>query len=117
MSPWGAESFTWSGGEIMAEKWTSVEITRGLDELKGWRLEGGTIIKQYAFESFPAAIGFVNRVADLAEAADHHPDITINYRKVTMALSTHSAGGLTAKDFKLAGEMDDAAGKTGNQGR
>jgi 4a-hydroxytetrahydrobiopterin dehydratase len=52
------------------------------------------------------AIRFVNRVAELAEAADHHPDITINYRKVTMVLSTHSAGGLTRKDFALARKIE-----------
>ena len=96
----------------MAEKLTTTEIQQRLKQLDGWRLEDTTIKKQYVFESFMPAIRFVNRVAELAEAADHHPDITINYRKVTMALSTHSAGGLTQKDFTLAKKIETAANDT-----
>jgi 4a-hydroxytetrahydrobiopterin dehydratase len=55
-------------------------------------------------------MGFVNRVAEAAEAADHHPDIKISYNKVKMSLSTHSEGGVTEKDFELAGKIDEAAG-------
>ncbi|MEK6684408.1 MAG: 4a-hydroxytetrahydrobiopterin dehydratase [Nitrospirota bacterium] len=86
----------------MAEKLSSTEIQQRMKELSGWQWADNAIRKQYVFESFMPAIQFVNRVAELAEAADHHPDITINYRKVMMALSTHSAGGLTQKDFSLA---------------
>jgi 4a-hydroxytetrahydrobiopterin dehydratase len=68
----------------------------------GWSLKDGAIGKQYTWPSFPDAIEFVNRVADLAEQADHHPDILINYRRVTLTLSTHSEGGITQKDFDLA---------------
>ena len=101
----------------MAGKLTSEEISRRLAELEGWRMEAGTISKQYVFDTFGAAMRFVNRVADLAEAADHHPDIAIHYRNVTLALSTHSAGGLTAKDFSLAGRIDGTEGKAADQGR
>lgn len=90
----------------MAEKLAAHEIAQKLKELNGWQLSGNVIQKQYVFESFMPAIRFVNRVAELAEAADHHPDITINYRKVTMALTTHSAGGLTQNDFALAKQIE-----------
>ena len=96
----------------MAEKLTTTEIQQRLKELSDWQWADTTIKKQYVFESFMPAIRFVNRVAELAEAADHHPDITINYRKVTMALSTHSAGGLTQKDFTLAKKIETAANDT-----
>jgi 4a-hydroxytetrahydrobiopterin dehydratase len=91
---------------MMAEKISTSEIQQKLKELDGWRLSGNAIKKQFVFESFMPAVQFVNRVAERAEAADHHPDITINYRKVTMVLSTHSAGGLTQKDFALANQID-----------
>lgn len=90
----------------MAGKLSTTEIQQKLKELNGWQLADDTIKKQFVFESFMPAVQFVNRVAEKAEAADHHPDITINYRKVTMVLSTHSAGGLTQKDFALANQID-----------
>lgn len=90
----------------MSEKLSTAEIQQKLKELNSWRLEDNAIKKQYVFDSFMPAIRFVNRVAEKAEAADHHPDITINYRKVTMVLSTHSAGGLTQKDFALAKQIE-----------
>ena len=93
----------------MAEKLSTAEIQNRLKALNGWEWTNNAIKKQYVFESFMPAIRFVNRVAALAEAVDHHPDITINYRKVTMGLSTHSAGGLTQKDFALAEKIDGAA--------
>ncbi len=92
----------------MAEKLSSTEIQQNLKELNSWQWADNAIKKQFVFESFIPAIQFVNRVAERAEAADHHPDITINYRKVTMVLSTHSAGGLTQKDFALAKQIDAA---------
>ena len=64
------------------------------------------IVKIYELPTFPDAITFVGRVAELAEAADHHPDIDIRYRKVRIALSTHDAGGITQKDFDLAGDIE-----------
>jgi 4a-hydroxytetrahydrobiopterin dehydratase len=67
------------------------------------------IKKQYTLPSFMDGIRFVDRVAHLAEMADHHPDILINYKRVTMMLSTHSEGGITQKDFELAKEIEKAA--------
>ena len=83
------------------------EIDRRLKELRGWTLEGNAIKKQFVFAGFPQAVAFVTRLAPGAEAADHHPDITINYRRVTLVYSTHSEGGLTGKDFDGA-KMADA---------
>ncbi|HEX2445541.1 MAG TPA: 4a-hydroxytetrahydrobiopterin dehydratase [Vicinamibacterales bacterium] len=77
-----------------------------LRELKGWTLEGDAIRKQYTFGSFREAISFVVRLAFDAEEADHHPDILINYKRVTLTWSTHSAGGLTDKDFAGAKAAD-----------
>lgn len=65
--------------------------------------------RTYRFPSFQAAIAFVNAVADAAEAADHHPDIDIRFRKVTLVLTTHDVNGLTVKDFALAAEADRLA--------
>jgi 4a-hydroxytetrahydrobiopterin dehydratase len=93
-------------GARMAEKLSTAEIQQKLKELNNWQWADNTIKKQFVFESFMPAVQFVNRVAELAEAADHHPDITINYRKVMMVLSTHSAGGLTQKDFALAKQIE-----------
>lgn len=90
----------------MATKLSPGEISEKIKTLSGWQLADNAIKKQCVFESFMPAIEFVNRVAKLAEEADHHPNITINYRRVTMVLSTHSAGGLTAMDFELAKKID-----------
>jgi 4a-hydroxytetrahydrobiopterin dehydratase len=78
---------------------TSAEIDRYLASLSGWTREGDAIRKQFTFKGFPEAVAFVSRLVPDAEAADHHPDITINYRKVTLSFSTHSEGGLTIKDI------------------
>jgi 4a-hydroxytetrahydrobiopterin dehydratase len=75
------------------------EVLRRLPDLPGWSLVGNAVVKQFAFTDFPAAVAFVNRIVPVAEAADHHPDITIHYRRVTLSYSTHSAGGITEKDF------------------
>jgi 4a-hydroxytetrahydrobiopterin dehydratase len=77
-----------------------------LTELDGWELEGDTIRRELRFEGFREAIAFINRVADLADAADHHPELTNVYATVTVALTTHDAGGVTAKDLDLAREID-----------
>jgi 4a-hydroxytetrahydrobiopterin dehydratase len=80
-------------------KLTDDEIRREMTRLDDWTLEGDAIRKQFTFRGFPEAVAFVGRIVPGAEAADHHPDITINYRKVTLSYSTHSEGGLTIKDF------------------
>ena len=82
------------------------EVIEKLRSLEGWKLEGKSISKKYEFPSFLDAVRFVNKVADLAEEADHHPEIFINYRRVTLTLSTHSEDGLTQKDFDLAEKID-----------
>ena len=75
----------------------------------GWTLQGDAIRKQYTFGDFLEAIKFVNCLAPKAEAADHHPDILINNKRVTLTYSTHSEGGLTAKDFEGAAMADQCA--------
>ena len=82
------------------------EIEKQLKNVQGWTIEGRTIRKQFTFNDFPAAVAFVNRLVPEAEAADHHPDIVINYRRVTLLYSTHSEGGLTQKDFDGAAMAD-----------
>jgi len=74
--------------------------------LGNWTLRGKSIARVLRFEDFPAAIRFVNRVAKVSEAANHHPDITINYNKVRLRLTTHDEGGLTEKDFRLARKIN-----------
>ena len=75
------------------------EAKQRLQRLNGWTLDGDAIRKQFTFAGFPEAVAFVSRLVPDAEAADHHPDITINYKRVTLTFSTHSEGGLTIKDF------------------
>lgn len=82
------------------------EITAGLASLEGWELRDGRLRKQYTFRTFLRAVTFVNGVAYLAEAAGHHPDITINYNKVTLRLITHSEKALTDRDFALGADID-----------
>jgi 4a-hydroxytetrahydrobiopterin dehydratase len=82
------------------------EVQTFLQKWPGWALEGGMLKKTYGFADFRAAMAFVNRVADAAEAADHHPDIDIRYSKVTLALVTHDAGGLTQRDTALAAQVE-----------
>ncbi len=85
------------------------QIRERLARADGWQREGDAIRKQYKFASFPDAVAFVNRLVPGAEAADHHPDITINYSRVTLSYSTHSEGGLTEKDFEGASMADRCA--------
>ena len=81
-------------------------VREQLTTLAGWERAGDAIRKQYRFDGFRQAIAFVNRVADLADAADHHPDFLIQYRDVTLTLTSLDAGGLTARDFRLAQQID-----------
>jgi len=91
----------------MASKLSDIEIQRSLGARSGWTRRGNAITRTFELPTFPQAIAFVNRIADAAEKMDHHPDIDIRYTKVTCALSTHSAGGITAKDFTLAAAIDE----------
>jgi 4a-hydroxytetrahydrobiopterin dehydratase len=90
-------------------KLAGAEIARHLKALPEWRREGDAIRRSFTFGKFAEGIRFVDRVAVQADAMDHHPDIDIRYTTVTMTLSTHSAGGLTARDFELAAKIDAAA--------
>jgi len=80
------------------------QIRERLKQLPGWERVGGEIRKTYPFASFSEGMAFANRVAAAAEAADHHPDMLIQYRQVT--LTRHDAGGLTERDFRLARRID-----------
>jgi len=90
-------------------KLSLTDAEQRLKSLKGWRLEGNQISKQFTFAGFPEAVAFVDSLVPGAEAADHHPDIQINYKRVTLNYSTHSEGGLTDKDFAGAAMADRAA--------
>ena len=84
---------------------TGDEIARELGKVPGWTLRGDEIVAKFEFRDFTEAMGFVVSTALLAEGANHHPDIDIRWNAVTLALSTHSEGGLTVKDFDLAAKI------------
>jgi len=81
-------------------------------KLEYWRLRGNAISRDARFGGFAEAMRFVNRVARAAELANHHPDITINYNRVRLRLTTHDEGGLTVKDFRLAARINELAKRT-----
>jgi 4a-hydroxytetrahydrobiopterin dehydratase len=89
------------------------DVQRRLEELHGWTLEGTVIRKVFTFDGFPQAVAFVSGLVPGAESADHHPDIAINYRRVTLVFTTHSEGGVTEKDFDGARMADRLAGVAG----
>jgi 4a-hydroxytetrahydrobiopterin dehydratase len=82
------------------------QLAVALATLPGWQVTNGELRKTFSTANFVAALAFVNRVGELAEAAGHHPDITINYNRVTFALVTHDQGGITEKDTSLAGQIE-----------
>ena len=88
------------------EKLTSAQIKTALGKTPEWKKKGSEITRTFQFKDFPAAIKFVNALAKIAEKAAHHPDIDIRWNKVTLALTTHDANGLTEKDFALAKKFD-----------
>lgn len=90
----------------MASKLSADQIQQYMTNIPQWKQDGDAIVRTYELPSFPAALAFTSTVGHLAEAADHHPDILIQYKKVTLTLSTHSEGGLTEKDFSLAAQVD-----------
>jgi 4a-hydroxytetrahydrobiopterin dehydratase len=89
----------------MPERLTDTELTEGLAGL-GWSRESDELVKVVTRRDFVEAMKFVNAVAELAESANHHPDIAISWNTVTLRLSTHSAGGLTRLDLDLAAQID-----------
>jgi 4a-hydroxytetrahydrobiopterin dehydratase len=96
----------------MAEKektYDEAAITEKLKELPGWWFENGMIRRNYKTDGWPTTLMLVNTIGYLAEAAYHHPDLAVSWAKVTVKLTTHSAGGITDKDFDLARKFDEAA--------
>jgi 4a-hydroxytetrahydrobiopterin dehydratase len=88
---------------------SKAEIHERLKSMPGWSHAGKSIHRKFTFKSFMLGIGFVNRIAEAAEKAQHHPDVTINYTVVTISLSTHGEGGVTGRDFELAQQIDAIA--------
>lgn len=82
------------------------QIQENLRKMTGWQIVDGKLWKAYKLDDFKASLSFVNHVGELAETANHHPDILIQYNRVTLSLVTHDEGGITAKDFNLAGEIE-----------
>ena len=97
----------------LMSKLSDQEIAARLSERAGWRRDGDALVRKFTFASFADAIAFVTRLAFEAESADHHPDLLVNFRRVTVTWSTHSAGGITAKDFDGAAQADTIAAKLG----
>jgi 4a-hydroxytetrahydrobiopterin dehydratase len=85
------------------------EISNRLKERAKWQREGNEILRQFQFTGFMDSISFVNQVAAHAESVDHHPDILVQYNKVTLRLSTHDANGISQKDFEFAAVADSLA--------
>ena len=93
----------------MAERLTDEQIEQGLSGSE-WSRDGDAIVRDLKFDDFAAAMAFANAVAELAEAANHHPDILVHgYDRVRLTISTHSEGGVTQADLDLARRIDDAA--------
>ena len=90
----------------MTELLSDIAIQRELGNLNGWARRGSALVKTFQFGTFPEGIDFIGRVAEVAEAANHHPDIDIRYTKIICSLSTHDSGGITQKDIDLAKAMD-----------
>jgi len=92
---------------------SKAEVHEKLKGLEGWFIHGNSIRKEFVFAGFPEAVAFVARLVPEAERADHHPDVTINYKTVTVSYTTHSKGGLTEKDFAGARMADGKAREQG----
>ena len=89
---------------------TDTEIQEALASLHGWQRNGIAIQRVFRFPDFKAAMQFVNKVADAAELANHHPDIDIRYNTITMALVSHDSGGVTQRDVRMAATINKIAG-------
>jgi len=89
--------------------YTEAEIEGKLKELPGWWVENGWIRRLYKTDGWPVTLMLVNAIGYVSEAANHHPDLTVTWAKVTVKLQTHSAGGITDKDFELARKIEDVA--------
>ena len=82
------------------------QLETSISRVQEWQIVAGELVRTFQFADFRGALGFVNQVGELAEAAGHHPDIDIRYNKVRLGLVSHDAGGLTEKDFNLAAQID-----------
>jgi pterin-4a-carbinolamine dehydratase len=89
--------------------YTDAQIAERLGTLRGWSPSDKAIRRTYETDGWPITLMLVNALGFIAEAADHHPDLVVGYRRVTVTLSSHSAGGVTAKDFELAEKFDEVA--------
>jgi len=85
------------------------EVDHRLREMDGWNLEGEAIVKQFKRGDFSGSVDLVDRIAPVANEMNHHPDLSISWDTVTVLITTHSEGGLTASDFELAGRIDGIA--------
>lgn len=86
------------------------EVDEALHGLSGWARHGNSIARVFQFTNFLEAMEFVNKIAVVAEAANHHPDIVINYNKVTLSLVSHDSGGVTQRDIRMAGKINEVVG-------
>jgi 4a-hydroxytetrahydrobiopterin dehydratase len=91
------------------QKLSAAELETMTRNLSGWKVEDGRLVRDWKFADFVTAMAFVNKVAEAAEKAQHHPDIDIRYNRVRLGLVTHDAGGITAKDVKMARSLDRVA--------
>jgi len=92
------------------------QVQQKLATLSGWELEGNALRRDLSFADFASAMVFVNRVAEIAEEANHHPDIDIRYSKVTLRLTSHDSGGITGRDIKMAGKINQVTAGSSPQG-
>src|SRR5450759_718216 len=99
------------GGPMSKEKLSKKQIAAGLRKLDGWSMVKGNLHRVFKFKDFTQAFAFMKRVALAADRMGHHPDWSNAYNKVTIDLSTHSAGGLTKNDFELAGTIQTIHGR------
>jgi 4a-hydroxytetrahydrobiopterin dehydratase len=88
---------------------SDTEVQQALQKLPGWKKNGTVIERNFQFTNFVQAMDFVNQIAEAAEAVNHHPDIHISYNKVAMALVSHDAGGITQRDIRMAGKINELA--------
>jgi 4a-hydroxytetrahydrobiopterin dehydratase len=93
----------------MSKALSAAEITTALQDLPGWATGENSIERAFQFADFKAAMKFVNTIAEAAEAANHHPDILINYNKVTLTLVSHDSGGVTQRDLSMARKINEIA--------
>ncbi len=96
---------------------TEAEITSRLREIPEWARAGTAITRTWTFDDFPPALAFINRIGELAESANHHPDIFNSWATVRLTLTTHDAGGLTSRDFDLARKIDALVSSSGTRNR